>query len=246
MNNSLNYFKCFLLIIGTTLIGCSSDRYAVFIENNKAPELSLNIGEIGNDSVWRASAKIKKGLKTNSIPIDITIKGSDAENPNLELDARYDSTKINVTNGQGNNLNFPLNVDPNTDVNFLVSAVDFGISDLHLSLIDELGKETKAVLSIEVFDNDLPVAKITKEAELYGIPAPNVYQINADQSFDSDEEWGGRVVQYVWTLNNSEEFITEEPFFRQAFVKGGYKVTLFVIDNDGGQSELVEETITIN
>ena len=233
-----------IAVVGLVLASCARDRYEIFDKNNVAPAITLSQGEPGNDGVWKVNGRIKLGLKTSPVPINLLFSGTDQEGTALNLNAVYEES-LRVTFTDGAEVDFPLNISSGEDVSLQVLASKLGVYKLELILTDELGKSSKANISLDVFENMPPVAVLTKEPQAYGIPSPNVYQINGDESYDQDQQWGGTIRQYIWRINNGNEFITEVPYFRQALEPGGYSVTLRVIDSDGVESPEVSQVITI-
>lgn len=235
-----------ILIIACALIMCScaNNRYEIFTLNNVSPEVTLNTGELGNDGVWRATERIKLGLKIDPVPLNISFTANDIEGSILSLAANFNES-LEISYNDGSQIEFPIVFENNEEISFNILANEIGDYPVELFITDELGNTSRAIVTIDAFVNMNPIAVLTKEAEAYGIPSPSVYQINANQSYDQDSDWGGSIVQYVWKIDNGQEFITETPYFRQSFNNGGYSISLYVVDNDGEKSETVQEVITI-
>lgn len=235
-----------LLIVACSVIvmSCTNNRYEVFKINNVAPELTLSSGELASDGVWKTTERIKLGLKTEPVPFELSFSGIDQEGFSLSLNAIFDKS-LTIIFDDGSPVEFPIFVENNQDLSFRVSASQVGAYPIELLLTDELGKTSKAILTVDAFENMEPIAILTKEPEAYGIPSPSVYQINANESYDQDQQWGGSIVQYIWKIDNGREFTTETSYFRQSFEPGGYSISLKVVDSDGAQSQQDIQTIVI-
>ena len=242
----MNYIVKYVAIISiiTTVASCAPNRFESILEDNSSPLISLNKGELDENGVWKLTERFKIGLKTGKIPISINVKGEDPEGFNLTVDVNKDE-EVEIFDQNNTPLEFPLQLENSEEASFFLSVENTGLYEVDIILTDELGKTSLATITIDAFINEIPVAVINPDPRYIGVASRNEYEIIGSGSYDNDQAWGGSVSYYEWTINNSDEFITETPYFRQSLEPGGYNVTLTVIDNDGVRSEKVSELITI-
>ena len=66
------------------------------------------------------------------------------------------------------------------------------------------------------------------------------YLLDASKSYDQDEDYGGKIVKYRFTINNTKEIVTSKSAIPVIFPgKGNYSISVVVEDNDHSQSEAV-------
>jgi len=233
-----------LVGIAGSFSSCSPDRYEVFNQNNEKPSITFSQGDKNENDVWVVNERIKVGLKTTTVPLDVTVSGKDGEYDHLMLDAFYEDV-VEIRDHQGKTIDFPIEIEEEKEFQISIVSEALGLHTVEFDLSDELGKITRGKVNIDVFVNEPPVAVISDDAKYVGVNSINEYEISAEESYDQDSDYGGRVVQYVWSVNGGDEFITEDDHFNQSLSQGGYEITLRVIDSDGVSSEKVEKLITI-
>lgn len=242
MRKFLNIF----LQLSTILIvlnSCAPDRYEQYNIANQAPVIELSRGQMNGNNEWIVNDRIKMGLKSNPVPLQIRLTAQD-EFEVLTFNATFNEASIAIFDQDMNELSLPYDFVTNEETVINIIPASVGGHVIELSITDELGKTSKGRVTIDAFENDPPIAAIS-EAEYIGLEALNEYRISGSQSYDQDEAFGGRISQYVWTVRGGPEFITTQDNFKQTFNPGGYNVTLRVIDNDGVSSPKVEKIITI-
>ena len=121
---------------------------------------------------------------------------------------------------------------------------DLGFHELEFIAQDVFLETDTITLQLRVFDNLKPVARLnirpTRVVDRYE------YTIDASESFDQDELYGGNIVLYRFNIN-SKIIELEEPSFRYVFSgENIFELGLRVLDNDGVWSDTYEEIIAID
>lgn len=119
-----------------------------------------------------------------------------------------------------------------------------GEYEIKIKVIDNLGSEREATLTLVAYDNLSPVAKLS--VTKVGVLSELQYSFDASQSYDKDLSRGGGVVRYQFIVNGIEIPIIKNSIINYIFPKtGGYEVQLKVQDNDGTWSEQVLEIVSV-
>lgn len=110
------------------------------------------------------------------------------------------------------------------------------LSTLIITIHDEIGKFATAKLELRTFENIAPIAELSVN-ELK-VNNPYEYLIDASDSRDGDEDFGGKILKYRYSINDVKEFNEQDssvPFIFPG--PGTYLVTVVVEDNDNATSE---------
>jgi hypothetical protein len=99
--------------------------------------------------------------------------------------------------------------------------------------------------SIVAFENMLPVAKLN--ISKLALNSPYEISIDATQSFDQDNKFGGEIVEWEYTIGNFYTYTTTEysSIYHILPTSGSYTISLRVRDNDGAWSNTIYETVTL-
>ena len=119
-----------------------------------------------------------------------------------------------------------------------------GDYEIKIKVIDNLGSEKEAILTLVAYDNLSPVARLS--VSKVGVLSELQYSFDASESYDKDLSRGGGVVRYQFTVNGIDAPIVENSTINYIFPRtGGYEVQLKVQDNDGTWSEQVLEIVSV-
>lgn len=123
-------------------------------------------------------------------------------------------------------------------------ALQPGLFNFNVSVEDPQGLSSSIVIELNVLDNMLPVARmqITQTAEV----SPYQIAVDAAQSYDQDERWGGQVKAYEFTVDEFYSTETIRPKLEYIFPEvGTYRIVLRVKDNDDEWSEALTRQVSI-
>ncbi len=123
-------------------------------------------------------------------------------------------------------------------------ALKTGSSTFTLEVKDEDNRSSTAQVSIVTFDNLAPVAMLSVQQtdEL----SPHQVKIDATNSFDKDQPWGGAILQWEFTIEGFYTTVIDRPVIQYIFPEAGkYTFGLRVKDNDQIWSEKVTKEIMV-
>ncbi len=115
-----------------------------------------------------------------------------------------------------------------------------GQHNLVLRFTDPYSKEATCKLSLNVFWNLKPVALFE-----YSI-SNNILSIDATQSYDQDQEYGGSISEYIYVLDGNEYRLKNSTFTQSIEPSVIHIIKLQVIDNDGAKSSIISDIIPMN
>lgn len=125
-----------------------------------------------------------------------------------------------------------------------LQALEEGTHSFVLSAEDPFGASGTALVEVLAIGNYEPVAAFT--AQQLDEAAPYHVRIDAKQSFDQDEDWGGGVAAYEFTLEGFYTVETERSELDYIYPgPGTYTVRVRVKDNDGVWSDPARTTFTV-
>ncbi len=110
---------------------------------------------------------------------------------------------------------------------------------IELVFIDPYESFTSCRINLNVFWNYPPVAFFTYSVE------NGILSVDALESFDQDQDYGGYIEKYKFCLDGNE-YLLENPFFNQNIDSEIiHIIKLQVQDNDGEWSAVVSDIITV-
>lgn len=119
---------------------------------------------------------------------------------------------------------------------FRVSPSGVGEADIIVSATDVYLESISARIHLTCFDNIGPVAKAT--CDVIAILTPYERRINASESFDPDQKYGGGIEAYEFTIGGIQTAINDDGYLYHVFPETGkYRIKVRVRDNDGVWSE---------
>ncbi len=127
---------------------------------------------------------------------------------------------------------------------FAYKPLGLGTHEIVVRAKDKFNETDSLILKLTAFQNIPPVAFL--EIKPNRVVSKYEYTIDASQSYDRDEKFGGRVAYYEFRIN-SQLIELREPSFR--FIFGGediVAISVRVKDNDGEWSEKYEELFLID
>lgn len=222
---------------------CSCDSTEEWFEEevNDAPTISFTfldneITEL-NDSI-----KFSKNIR-QLYEIDVTVK-----DPQFNVDFVF----FDLVSGEGSVFTQGLFtrafLRPTNEIqgkyNLTFQASDLGIHKMNIVARDTFEESDSVSVRLTAFENLPPVAKL--EIRLVGILSKYEYILDASDSFDRDEKYGGNIVEYEYTIN-SQVISREEDKISHIFSKEGVVVlALRVKDSDGVWSQPFETVQNID
>ena len=110
---------------------------------------------------------------------------------------------------------------------------------IELVFTDPYGGKATCKINLDVFWNYPPVAFFTYSTE------NGILSVDASESFDQDQEYGGYIIKYKFFLDGNE-YPLNNPFFTQNIDPEIIHILkLQVQDNDGEWSGMVSDIITV-
>jgi len=117
------------------------------------------------------------------------------------------------------------------------------IKRFEVKVRDSWDKEHTGQFEIHYLENRGPVANF--ELIEVNILTDNEYEINATTSFDRDNNLGGYIVEYEYTIDGVISTIPTDKI-NHVFSVGTHQIKLRCLDNDGAWSTQITKEITIN
>lgn len=215
----------FFFVLAAFLLLISCDRKD-YLESLNTPPVLLKQGNISSnviDSVKLTTSSIY------SLPLELTDKDLNVE--------RLEFTVLNgngfFIDGSGNRINELTNV---SDLMTVLYNTNNDITNhvLAISAIDAFNQKSSLNVTVTAFDNLTPVASCI--ATLIGVNDPREYKLDASSSIDRDENFGGYLQKYKFTINGNPISVTND-FLNYIFPSAGnYDISVQVQDNDGAWS----------
>lgn len=215
-------------------VSCGETRN--FLEDlNESPQ--INFGGNHPDPILKDSIKLSALASQRKYPIALRI--TDRNNNIAEV--RYDQL---VGSGMliqddieiiSNNVTFRKD---SALLQFDYYPEHLGLHQFSITVKDNFGLSSKAILELTAFENLLPAAHFT--ARKLGQRSRYEWQLDATESFDRDSKYGGKIREYEFSvLGKVYNLLTPE--IRIIFPATGiYSVSLRVKDNDNKWSVKVE------
>lgn len=115
---------------------------------------------------------------------------------------------------------------------FSVTPSGGGETDIIVRATDVYLESISARIHIVCFDNIAPVAKAS--CDVIAILTPYERMINASESFDPDQKYGGGIEAYEFTIGGIQTAINDDGYIYHVFPESGkYRIKVRVRDNDG-------------
>jgi len=122
--------------------------------------------------------------------------------------------------------------------------IGVGISEYHFRVKDRFQGIDSCIFKILSFKNLPPVGKFS----LYPIRIvdPFEYVLDATGSYDTDQNYGGGIISYIFFING-QTIKTSNPVIKFIFPgPGQYSISLQVVDNDNALSNIISQSELIN
>jgi len=213
----MNKYYCIVGFFGTLLFifSCNNQKDP-FESDNKKPEIKI----ANSDNIYKSELtdSIKLGLN-----YDLSYKIVDENIIPVRYQADFgdsiviDKQKIVIKNYQE------------------------GLEKVYFITKDPYKFEDTATLNLYIFKNLGPVCNYTVSRPAQYV---SVFQISIDasESYDKDQRWGGKIVEYKYKIENNSPVIASLNKFNYIFATtGSKKITVSVKDNEGKWSD--EKTI---
>jgi len=231
-----------LVVLSMWLLGSCDDTEESLLRINVRPEINYTFLE-NTISTFSDSVKVSRGSSRRSYEQNVTVK---------DVDDNLLAVYYIVTSGQGSvNTNGVFTRDLLQEsgtgrgiYSFVYRPRAIGFHEVEIYAEDTFREMDTVILKLVAFDNLPPVAKVNVTP--IRIISEFEYTIDGSQSFDSDSDFGGEVVEWEFNIN-SQVITLENPSFR--FVFGEEQIVtigLKVKDNDGVWSEKVEGIFSID
>lgn len=131
---------------------------------------------------------------------------------------------------------------------FYYAPDEYGPHTIEVTVVDAFGETDTDRIELDVFENEPPVPIITARQALDTSPLD--YILDASQSTDGDQEYGGFIVNYHYRIalpENDIDINTSRNTINYVFPEpGNYDVFLRVMDSDSVWSDVVNTPIIIN
>lgn len=115
------------------------------------------------------------------------------------------------------------------------------LEEFKVSAVDDFGATNTLTLRLKFIDNLLPVSAlqiILKSGK------DRMYQLYGQGSYDKDQKYGGKIVEYEFVIDNVV-INTTQPNIFHIFAVGDHVVKLRVKDNDNVWSEYATQYVTV-
>ena len=217
-----------LLFLSLTAVSCS-DRYEYFEKVNQPPSLYF----VKNNDLTPELTDSIKISRHPYYPIKIQVTDSTSEIASLKFEVARGNGEMFYKNNvlKSNNLN-----THNSSISLKWVPADSGVHELAFIATDRFKKSKKATLRLFCFNNLPPVARLNviplqKESRFE-------YLLDASESYDQDQNWGGYIISYRFQINGVT-ISTTEPSVKYIFPSPGtYSVYLSVKDEQGELSDV--------
>lgn len=204
------------IFLGVILISCNK-REDYFHTLNLAPKMNFSNG----------LNAISDSIKIGGEPFTTSFILEDEEKLTVKATQSKGTDKLSL---DGNKIT--------------IYGVTEGINDIKISVEDSYKVEGSVSIRLTVFKNAKPLTKITAEQSV-GVSKYEVY-INAKNSVDIDNRFGGKIVLYEYKIGNNYMVQTELSEIRYIFNSPGQKqIAVRTLDNDGEWSAEVVKYINI-
>jgi hypothetical protein len=215
--------RCVLLAM--VVCACNDNR---FPEINSLPTLSIT----NKNGELLALDSMKTSLKNGSRFYELRLSVED-EDKNIQ-EIRYDIMEGRVNVLQDNATLEGRIFDEPDGINLKIEPLEPGRIEIRFEVNDEFGESVTGIFILVAFDNLIPEGRL--ESRKIGALGDLDYEIDASNSFDLDERFGGGIERYEYVIDD----VTIETRlnklrhnFRQV---GFYVIRLRVQDNDGAWS----------
>lgn len=207
------------LLLATLLITSCDNREDYFESVNQIPQLTIQQGDSVLNTIYEDTIKV-------GFPITFKYSFTDEEKMSLKT---FKSS-----------FNDNLEIIDNT-ISIICGSI--GTSKFSLFVEDSFHKRKELQIVFNVFENQAPVSVFN----LAQIDGSNEIVINANESFDKDSKFDGKVVLYEYKIASNYTAITTEPKINYVCgTKGLKKIIVRVQDNSGAWSAETTKFITLN
>lgn len=226
-----------------------------FFSCDTRPDVLLNTNETPTSKIKSLNTWSKSSNKQNNTVIFDTVKlGYDYslghtnthENTDVIISILY--TNPTTIKHQGNTL-FTNEITTDDLYNiFSFSPLTLGDNNYKIKTEDYLKKSSTTELNLYCFNNKFPVADFT----INQINSLNkTYEFDGSNSFDSDANYGGQVIEYEFIIKLNTSIIhnstSTSPILTFTFsTVGTYEILLRVKDNNNTWSNTIIKTLNVN
>lgn len=220
------------------LVGC--DNTQEFLDElNQAPQINFmnsTEGPILRDS-------IKLGLKHSQEFYEVRFRVFD-ENDNIR------EVSFTQIAGIGTLYQFGIEIIDNnikleSDVLlFKYFPLNLGLHKFRLTVSDNFDTSNSVEIELEAFNNLLPVANFN--VQKLGQRSKREYKINASESYDNDQRFGGKISEYEYSVMGKIYSILSTELKVIFPETGVYTIGVRVKDNDGQWSNKKELDLSVD
>jgi len=224
----MRYLVAMVLILLAT--GCD-DRFDGLLGRKKQP--TIVYGDLtGADIKVMDSVKISPQSTAITRLLEFKIEG-------------YNLKNIEVTTSMGVKINdsyTKLMELKSGDVKVELSNIKLGSNQAVIDCYDKSNNKCKMEVTLTGYFNLLPVANFSGQAN----STTYELRLDASNSYDKDRRHGGKIVGYIWKIDQKEYPIQKSNTFAQTLQGvGDYTATLTVVDNDEATSATVSKVFSI-
>lgn len=230
-----------IFLISWAVAGCD-ERADLFEELNDPPVVNFN----GTDgfTVLSDSLKTKFDLKETLKRYTISLTVFDVNDNISTVEYRHVSGNGNLYADGVEITDDKLPISENGVLRFEYEPLDFGDHIFNIIVADRFNEEANVEIKLVVFENLSPVS--IYNSSVIGELSKYHYVIDASESFDRDEEYGGRIIVYEYTVEGRLFRIGNDIKYHIFPSAGAYPIRVRVQDNNGVWSSYNDQTITIN
>lgn len=215
--------------------GC--DQTSDFIKELNDPP-TINFMEGSANELPILTDSIKLSLKNSQVSYPVALRIFDANNNIREV--RYSQVLGLGTLLQDGDTIMGNNVLVDSDqLEFEYFPRNTGLHTFRLTVIDNFELFSDVTIELQSFDNLLPNAALT--VSKIGQRSRYEYRLDGSESFDRDQRFGGRVVEYEFSVLGKVFNVLQDQIIVIFPEDGIYTIGLRVRDNDGrwsGKREL--------
>ena len=215
--------------------GC--DQTSDFIKALNDPP-TINFMEGSANELPILTDSIKLSLKNSQVSYPVALRIFDANNNIREV--RYSQVLGLGTLLQDGDTIMGNNVLVDSDqLEFEYFPRNTGLHTFRLTVIDNFELFSDVTIELQSFDNLLPNAALT--VSKIGQRSRYEYRLDGSESFDRDQRFGGRVVEYEFSVLGKVFNVLQDQIIVIFPEDGIYTIGLRVRDNDGrwsGKREL--------
>lgn len=213
------------LLISLVFLSSCDDSEDVFSKINIDPVISFNSNRVPDSEAFEDSVKVRDKVYT----FNYTVVDDQINTP--ELNFKESSNVNDVVLLSENQISLKFSAEGRRVLSFYVK--------------DAFGQTTVKEAIITAYNNLLPVA-VFKLIDTKSPISSLERKLDLSESFDKDQNFGGKIISYSFQIDNQKEVTTDKSFIYHIFqMQGTYIIKLKTQDDDLVWSETLVKTVKI-